>query len=98
VSTDHVLLRVSEYVNPRTVTGRHNDAQAGVADNMGLSPHTSLAALNLTQAAVYGALSGRNRPAWFQGVRLAHFVPDPSAVAVSRIRRIFYCRRKSAEK
>ena len=24
--------------------------------------------------------------------------PDPSAVAVSRIRRIFYCRRKSAEK
>jgi len=26
------------------------------------------------------------------------FEPDPSAVAVSRIRRIFYCRRKSAEK
>jgi len=25
-------------------------------------------------------------------------LPDPSAVAVSRIRRIFYCRGKSAEK
>jgi len=31
-------------------------------------------------------------------IKYSDVVADPSAVAVSRIRRIFYCRRKSAEK
>jgi len=32
------------------------------------------------------------------GTNIDDLEPDPSAVAVSRIRRIFYCRLKSAEK
>ena len=43
-------------------------------------------------------ISTRRRRSRILITMLAHLRPDPSAVAVSRIRRICYCRRKSAEK